>query len=185
MCIENMYSWMPGTSYTSLPFHPTELIMNNWVQNLYDLIYLPWPLSGYGDGGQIFIQSGPKEVNEETGTRMHIATSVLREWASEPGWNNGLWYREEERRTDLNFLRAIRNIYREYGWPNHFVGTTFITALEAFKRRKSQLERTVRDANPMAFDTPGSELHPDEVEPRRQTEKFLEEAAGQLAIKRP
>jgi hypothetical protein len=184
MCIENMYFYMPGTSYTSLTFYPSKLIMKNWVQNLYDLVYLPWPFDGYGDGARIFVQPGPKEFEADTGNRNDIAFSTLHDWANEQGWNSGLSYREEKRRTDLNFIRAIRNIYREQGWPDRFEGTALHTTLEAFNMKKDQHDDRVHKANPMAYDTLGSEAHPDEIEPRNQREEFLLEAAGQMAIGR-
>jgi hypothetical protein len=156
--------------------------MNNWMQNLYELVYLPWPFDDYGDGGRILVQPGPKEFQAETGNRTNFATSVLHDWANELGWNSGLWYREETRRTDLNFFRAIRNSYHIHGWPDRFEGSTFLASLKAFNKKKIEHDDKVRNANPMASDS--VDPLPEEIEPRNEREEFLKEAAGQLAIKR-
>lgn len=168
-----------GDDYTNMPFYQAQRVMDNWVQNLHDLIYVPWPFDEYDT---IHVQSGPKEFSSENGNRLIVTTSDLTAWANEPNWNRGLATREESRRNDLNFIRGIRNLYLRYGWPGQFQKQEFFAALQQLNDRKEEHDDKVHNANPMAGDS--TEPHPDEVEPRKQRMEFLEEAAGQLAIKR-
>jgi len=153
--------------------------MNNWVQNLHDLIYAPWP---FGEYGSLYVQSGPQEFDPRTGDRHSVTDLDMTTWANEPNWNIGLATREAARRNNVNFICAIRNMYQQYGWPGHFQENEFSAALQQFHDRKEQLDDEVHKANPMAGDS--TEPHPDEVEPRKQRMEFLVGAAGQLAIKR-
>jgi hypothetical protein len=100
--IQNMY--LNGAKdYIGMLFHLVYLVMNNWVQNLHDLIYVPWPFDEYGT---IYVQSGPKESDPESEMCDSVATSDLITWANEPNWNRDLAYREDKQRTDLNLFRA-------------------------------------------------------------------------------
>jgi hypothetical protein len=167
--------------YTDQPFYPAKLIMNNWVQNLYDLIYLGFP---DWTPRTIVFQPGPCEVELGTGNRAPFNKAELLDRVNEPYQTmpEGVDGRQEQRLHEINYFRAIQDLYLENGWPNQFDRETFLEALNGFIERHDKLEKRIDTANPKAS-RECVPLTTEERQLRKEMILFLQNTAGPLAIR--
>jgi hypothetical protein len=166
--------------YTDEDFHwhPAELILNNWVQNLYDLTYAWTPYRfGFADGIQA--EPNPNPVDYTTGEPNMWDSVQIQAWIKEPFLP---WIlREDHLLVELNLFRAMQNLYHQHGWPKQFNRGAFLDARKRFTEEYGRFQQKIQKANPKGFR--GTPVTPEEREARQERLAFLQEAAGPLAVK--
>jgi hypothetical protein len=179
LLILNMYSSSTRDYYnqTDIPFVPAKEIMDNWLQNLHELVYVPWQHEEYSP---IHIQPGPHEFDHTSGQRIVVSEATMLSWANDREWNKNTIYPYDLRRNAANFVRSIRNIYFAHGWPKDFDKKHCLIALERFNEEHSEHDGAVSQARPVWVQV--WESHPNEAVPRMKLATFLETSAGTLAI---
>lgn len=179
----NMYAGFgyDRKSYTEANelFFPIETVMRNWVRNLYDLKYTPNRLGGWTIETRVL-----PEVDCRNGEGLHYTPSEMSAYFWDgPTWYTYTMYMPTERRIEANRVMSMRKIYKTYGWPDEFDKEACWQAMEQFDEKRSDLEREVHKAMPLSFhDDPPP--WPATEAPRAVLEAFLEETAGDFAIKR-
>jgi hypothetical protein len=166
-------------NYGSVESHPAQLIMDNWVRNLHDLVYLPAGRFGHLEGQPL------SEFAARTGDRKEPSQADLIAFANPANWPERMAHMADYRRNELNYFRAIRMLYRSSGWPNHYDRAGLLSALGTFRNRAQEYDKKLKQLNPRALQpVPYVTLTPEEMTIRRAKDDFLQEAAGPLAIKR-
>jgi hypothetical protein len=111
MIILDMFSNI-GNNYdytkTRLPFVDAKVVMNNWLQNLHKLVYVPWRYEEYMP---IYVQPGPPEYHATSGEPTPVSDAQVSAWANDPDRNKDKFYQYDLRRNGVNFVRAVRNIF--------------------------------------------------------------------------
>jgi hypothetical protein len=164
--------------YKKQPWHPAELIMGNWVKNLYDLVYIATPSSSDVEAQH------PVEIDETTGDQKPMSDAMLLSWAY-ADWPVDQLPRQSHHRVGLQRIRAIRNIYFSHGWPDQFDRDACMKALKRFCKHFDELEDTIRRVTPMEasliYGSPIA-LPLEAVQARKELDEFLIIAAGPLAL---
>jgi hypothetical protein len=162
--------------YRSLPFHPAELIMNNWAQNIHDLVYLP----GYTelDALELF------EFDTRTLSRKVRSEADFLAYATQGDWPEKFPAIIDKRLNDINSFRGIRNMYRKFGWPHKFDREGFSSASKEFDKKVYDYNKRLRQSNPKThWLVENIVLSPEDRAIIEEKSEFLEEAAGPLAIR--
>jgi hypothetical protein len=166
-------------NYKSEKFHPVQLIIQNWIQNIHDLIYLPVCC-------ELKAQAFP-EFELETGRRKEPSQAELFAFADPKDSEKIFPLKPEERRNQLNYFRAIKNLYHEFGWPDQtqFNRAEFLSAVSDFYEKVRDYDVRLRKSNRKAFWlVHGVVFTPKEMEMRKEKDDYLQQMAGPLAIKR-
>jgi len=173
-----MRSWSDHwPNYNSLQSYPAQFIMDNWVKNLHDLVYLPVYAT-------LIAQPVP-EFDTTSGARLDPSQADLIAYANPQNWRTRIPLREDAQRNELNYFRAIRNLYQNFGWPDHFDCEGFLVALRQFQKDVENRDRQLKRSNPKAFwPIPGVTFTPEEMAMRRDKDDFLQEVAGKFALRR-
>jgi hypothetical protein len=151
--------------------------MDNWVKNLHDLKYLPERMN-------LIVQHVP-EFDITTGNGKEPSQADLIAYSNPEDWRTRLPSREDWQRNELNYFRAIRNLYQKFGWPNQFDREGFLSVVDDFRKRVDDYDRRLKRSNPNAFwPVPDVIFTPEEMEMRKEKDDFLQETAGPLAIRR-
>jgi hypothetical protein len=154
--------------------------MDNWVQNLYDLVY-QWSSQYWGEWMKT--QPGPPTTNKPTGERQSVTNEESLNWARQfmqpPGPNTpselplrGI--------TDLNLFRATQALYHRNGWPDNWDREVFLADSEAFEENDMRLQNLIYKINPQGY-LPGKPK-PGEGAARLNRLEFLQDTAGELAL---
>jgi hypothetical protein len=167
--------------YKSKTFHPAQMIMQNWVQNIHDLIYLP--MLAFELRAQLL-----PEFDQATGTRKYPSEAELIAFANREDWKKWVpMLKEEYYRNELNNFRAVRNLYHRFGWPDQgqFDRQGLLNACWNFHERVQAYDKQLKISNRQAFwPVEGVVFTPEEMEMRKNKDDYLQEMAGLLRVKR-
>jgi hypothetical protein len=163
-------------NYQTLESYPAQLVMNNWIKNLFDLIYLP-------EYGKIELQP-VSEIEVKSGERKAPSQAELIAYANPRDLSTHIFKSEDYARNQLNYFRAKRNLYYKFGWPNSFDRDGFLTALLDFRKRVKEYDQRIKRINPRALWPMAAKFSAEELSIKRRKDDFLQETAGQLAIGR-
>jgi hypothetical protein len=173
-----MTPWQdPWDSYNSLQFHPAELIMKNWVQNIHDLVYLP--VHKKLDAPHV------EEFDRRTLSRKAPSQADFLAYATQGDWPAKFPPVIDRRLNEINSFRGIQNMYRKFGWPDRFDREGFLSALDDFDKKVYDLDKRLRQSNPRAFWLVMDLVFtPEDMAIKKEKNDFLEEMAGPLAVRR-
>ena len=134
--------WSDGwDEYNSLS-PPAEIIMNNWVKNIHDLVYLPVQL----------LKALPVlEFEDRTRSRIEPSQADLIAYANPEGWRKRPPAIEDWQRNELNYFRAIKNMHRAFGWRIRFQREEFLIAVADFQEKVLDHDKRLKRSNPRAF----------------------------------
>lgn len=172
-----MTSWHDRwDSYNSLQFHPAELIMKNWVQNIYDLVFLPVHT--------ILDALHVEEFDRRTLYRKAPFQADFLTYATQGDWPTKFPQVIDQRLNEINAFRGIQNMYRKFGWPDQFDREGFLSALDDFDKKVYDLDKRLRQSNPRAFSLVMDLIFtPEDMAIKKEKNDFLEEMAGPLAVR--
>jgi hypothetical protein len=162
---------------SATPFFPATEVMHNWVHNLNDLIYIPWPYEMRG----LRVHPGGFEYDPSNGARLPTATnhSLITQFCNDPLWHTEAMYPADMRRVDANVVRSLRIIFRAHGWPDNFDKAACWAALDKWEKERDRLESALEKAR---LGLQPWEYGPQEDETRRALDLFCQRSAGQLAV---
>ena len=177
-----------GTSYTARQdqFYPVHDIMRNWIRNLLDLIYVPYPLAGERPMFTMFMGM---EYDRKTGAQLHPSHEEITAYCNDVSYIAPPFFYEDrihlhltDRRRAANRVITLRRIYKDFGWPDSFDKEGCRAALEAFVAENDEFETKAARVSDLE---PPMVRHPDEKPIREAQDIFLQRTAGESAILPP
>jgi hypothetical protein len=182
--IINYDMWMPRgnvQSYADLheAFFPAQDVMCNWVRNIYDLVYVPYPLN---TERPIKVLPGNFEYDRKSGARISSTQEEITAYCNDPTSAAGYAFRNDGWRIEANHVVSIRRIYRAHGWPASFDKVACRRALEEFDEEHSWYRDAARAVRPPWLHV--GESCPEEDAPMAELDAFLQRSAGDLAIRK-
>ena len=159
------------------PSFPTTEIFSIWLQQMYDLTYVPdFDLGRFSNA--LHGTTDDKDL-VRLETRGEIAAGILRNEARIQDEKLAPIYRSKH---EINCVLARRKIFLDHNWPSaDYDPGKCTTAMWAFERRVEELWEAVEEAVPMDVRRTGR-ADPAYDEPVEAYNKFLKDTAGGLAF---
>jgi hypothetical protein len=83
------------------------------------------------------------------GQRLLTSENEVSAYCNGPDWKKDTIYPHAMGRSEANFVRSVRNIYTQHGWPNSFDRDACWRALEDFEEERSEFEGAMDRACPI------------------------------------